>query len=125
MPTQLVLTESSGGNVSGTLAVTFPGGSGFFQVDTVTGSRSGESIPLTGATGITLNLTRSGKTLSGPITFSFGDNVIKDTSDAGGSAPGDAGSNGSDAGASLDGGTPIPPDAGLRAPAAAQVTVTR
>ena len=79
MPARLVLVEDSSG-VTGTVLATFPGGGDFVEVDTVSGTRTGDSIHLVGATGLTLDLTRTGVMLAGSVTFSLasttGDPVV-------------------------------------------------
>jgi hypothetical protein len=70
VPTQLDLADDGVG-VTGTVSVTFFGGKPRVVADTLTGSRTGDSLHLVGSTGIVMDLARAGATLSGTVTFSF------------------------------------------------------
>jgi hypothetical protein len=68
IPVHLGLQEDSSG-VSGSLLVLFPGASDYYEVDSLTGARTGANLHLTGTTGVTIDVTIAGGSMTGTLTF--------------------------------------------------------
>jgi hypothetical protein len=55
--------------VKGPVLVTFPGQTDFTQVDELSGTRNGDMVHLVGSSGVIIDATRSGTSLSGTVMF--------------------------------------------------------
>ncbi len=65
---RLDLQEGPSG-FSGTVSVLFPGATDYFQADSLTGTRTGDALHLVGTSGLIIDATESGNSLTGTVTF--------------------------------------------------------